>query len=513
MKRMEPARSGGPAVLGAASAGDAAGAAWLRVDFERLAVSALIGLVVLAGVSFLPGILNDGDTWWHLAAGEWILREGAVPSTDPFSHSAPGVAWHAHEWAPEILMRLAYVAAGWSGVMLLTGVCAGAAAAVVCHAAQRRLAPLPAVALTLLAVTALLPSLLARPHLIVAPLLVLWTAVLLSARDKGRVPAVAWAGLMLLWANMHASFLLGLGIAAAFGLEALLAAAPGERLATARRWAIFGAASLACALVTPYGLGGFLYPLQVSGMEILPYIDEWSPTVFYKSDTPTFTVVFFAYLAAAVLSGARFPPVRAVLFLGLLFLALSHARHQYLFAAVGGLLLAAPLAQAVPALARRAGRGTAADKWAVLAVVLVALVSAGARIAVPTERTDSVNAPLTALAAVPEGVRRTPVFNTYGYGGVLIFHGVRPFVDGRGDMYGDAFMKRFLAAERAEPAAVAEVFRRHGIRWTFLHPDSPLVAFLDRAPGWTRLYADAHAVVHVRRPSAEPGLDLRGPRA
>jgi hypothetical protein len=42
-------------------------------------------------------LLLDGDTYWHIAAGRWILDKGAVPATDPFSHSMPGAAWTAHE--------------------------------------------------------------------------------------------------------------------------------------------------------------------------------------------------------------------------------------------------------------------------------------------------------------------------------------------------------------------------------------------------------------------------------
>ena len=33
-----------------------------------------------------------------------------------------------------------------------------------------------------------------------------------------------------------------------------------------------------------------------------------------------------------------------------------------------------------------------------------------------------------------------PVLNNYDFGGYLIFFGVKVFVDGRTDMYGDAFL-------------------------------------------------------------------------
>ena len=39
---------------------------------------------------FAPQILNDGDTYMHIAAGNWIVQHRAVPSVDPFSYTFAG---------------------------------------------------------------------------------------------------------------------------------------------------------------------------------------------------------------------------------------------------------------------------------------------------------------------------------------------------------------------------------------------------------------------------------------
>jgi hypothetical protein len=53
------------------------------------------GVMALA----LPaGVQSDADTYWHLAAGRWIVEHGRVPDADPFSHSMPGASWTAREW-------------------------------------------------------------------------------------------------------------------------------------------------------------------------------------------------------------------------------------------------------------------------------------------------------------------------------------------------------------------------------------------------------------------------------
>jgi hypothetical protein len=42
--------------------------------------------------------LIEGDTGWHLRAGEWILANRQVPSTDLFSYTHAGQPWFAWEW-------------------------------------------------------------------------------------------------------------------------------------------------------------------------------------------------------------------------------------------------------------------------------------------------------------------------------------------------------------------------------------------------------------------------------
>src|SRR5580700_2177547 len=72
---------------------------------------ALVALGIFALTLFAPQVLNDGDTWSHLATGDWILAHGAVPSVDPFSFTMAGAPWSAHEWLAELLLALAFRAA------------------------------------------------------------------------------------------------------------------------------------------------------------------------------------------------------------------------------------------------------------------------------------------------------------------------------------------------------------------------------------------------------------------
>ena len=128
----------------------------------------------------------------------------------------------------------------------------------------------------------------------------------------------------------------------------------------------------------------------------------------------------------------------------------------------------------------------------------------GARLAIPLVRADNGNVPVTAVAHVPPQLLSQPVFNEYAFGGYLIFKGVKPYIDGRADMYGDAWVQQYLAIAGGAQPDVDKAFKRWNIRWTILSPREPLVHMLDSRPGWRRVYADGFAVVHARADAVQP---------
>jgi hypothetical protein len=167
------------------------------------------------------------------------------------------------------------------------------------------------------------------------------------------------------------------------------------------------------------------------------------------------------------------------------------------------MLLARPIAAAI-------GMGSASEEgWRVARIALTATVAAVmaigvVRLMMPIERTNGASAPISALSAAPPALRAKPVLNDYAFGGYLIFEHVRPFIDGRAELYGDAMMGLYARLQAGDDAAVASTLKHYDIAWTIFAPDNRIVAALDREPGWHRLYADATAVIHVRDAALGP---------
>lgn len=472
--------------------------------------------VAFAFALVMSSALGDGDTGWHIGAGAWMLEHAQVPRTDPFSFSAAGRSWMAHEWLSEILMTGAWYAGGWRGVMLLFGTTTAILYAMLALHLRKWMTP-QAAALTLLYVSAaLLPAYLARPHMLALPLLAGWMLLMIRAREQDRAPPLRLGLYMLVWVNAHASFVIGIAIAGAFALEALIEAAPGRRWGVIRDWGLFGATLFVAGLCNPAGFHAYEYPFYVSRLDLLKYINEWNPASF--GEISVFEIAFLSTLFFLLARPTRVPVIRLLMLLGFLHLALEHIRQLAVFAIVAPILLAEPIGRAwsdgasrprPPLLPAIRAEHVALRPLLVTALVLFAGTIA-LRFAVPFDRPDSRGVPQAALRALPPDLRSRPVFNEYSFGGLLVLEGIRPFIDGRSDMYGDAFTADYFEMSQGDIARWRRADARWKFAWAILPPGNALAAKLDREPGWRRVHTDKWAVIHVadarRSPEFRPVL-------
>jgi hypothetical protein len=444
---------------------------------------------------FLPQLLNDGDTLWQIRTGEWILDHHAIPAIDPFSYTAGDRKWFAHEWLAETLLAVAWRAGGMAGVMVLAATAAALTAAILLRFLRRVLPGIYAVAALVVALANAAPSMLARPHLLAWPCLVLWSGSLIVARANRTAPSLWLLPVMLLWVNLHGSFMAGLMLPAAFMVEALFD--PGtDRRRTLTTWAGFILAAWVAALLNPHFLAGELFPIRLLGMHSLAWIGEWRPTDL--GHVPLLELMILGGLALGFSGAVRLPPVRLLIILGLVHSALSHVRNEQLLGLVGALILAEPIGTSL-GRGGAANLGTAAWRRLAAAAVLVTAVALAGRLAWPLnpERTGAAFA-ATLEQHVPPALRAKPVLNDYSLGGQLIFQGVRPFIDGRADLYGDTFLARYWRIILPDRDALHHALAEYGIAWTIFPADAPVVQLLDHEPGWRRLTEADGLVIHAR---------------
>ena len=480
----------------------------------RLSWPLVVGLllfVVLLSVEGLP-LLADPDTHWHIAIGNWILETGWVPTVDSHSHTFLGQPWIAKEWLSQLLLALAYDAGGWGAVAVLCAASIGLAFALLLRLLLRDIRLLPAALFTIAAIVMTAPHLLARPHVLAFPAMLLWVAGLVRAVEQRRAPKPLLLLAMLLWANLHGGFTLGLMLCGAFALEAVMSARnTTERTSLFVEWAKFGVAAVLIACITPYGPESMLVTFRIFRLgHVLGMISEWRSPNFQGQ--PFQELILLLALYAGLSRGLKLPAVRLVITLGLLHLFLKYARNAELLVMLAPLVMAPILARQWPSmrpdrgalagrtfLERVAALGRPAGRYATLLCISLAAVVAAGMIKFGGIRPPADTTPTAAFDFIHQAKLKGPVFNAYEFGGFLIQAGIPTFIDGRAELFGGDFIKRYADAVNLrgeEP--LEQLLDRYKIEWTFLSKDQPANKLLERLPGWRLAYGDDVATVFVR---------------
>ncbi len=448
-------------------------------------------------------VIGDPDIQWHVEAGRWIATHASVPTRDPFSHSMPGAPWHAHEWLSELLFWWAFHLGGWGAVATAAAAAAGLAFALLAGTLQRYLQPRHTLLLCAAGFAVASQHLLARPHILAWPILVLWTAGLCTAAERRVPPGPAWLLLMALWANLHGGYVFGLALAGLFAAEAVWGAEASVRTGLLLRWGLFLLAAALSSLLTPHApLAGIRFALGfLDGGGFIAPIGEWQPADFRVHSG--LELVLLGMLALALLGRLRLPPLRVLLLVGLVHLALAHIRHGELLGLIAPLVVAACLGERL--YGGGAGEAGPAGRWRSWAagVCIAVLAFAATPYVGRTEMAPpAAVAPAAALeSARSAGLLHQRVFNAFDFGGFLISSGVPVFIDGRADFYGEAFLRRYLdAISLTRAGALEALLAERAIGWTMLQTGTPAIQLLDRLPGWERVHADETAVVHRRLP-------------
>jgi hypothetical protein len=96
-----------------------------------------IALSALAGLIAALQPLHEMDLAQHLANGEWIVRNRAVPFTEPFAWTRSGEPYFAYSWLAQAAYYLILRFAGPLGLHLLVGLLTAAAVAAAYWAARQ----------------------------------------------------------------------------------------------------------------------------------------------------------------------------------------------------------------------------------------------------------------------------------------------------------------------------------------------------------------------------------------
>ena len=456
-------------------------------------------------------LLIDPDTMWQVTVGQWIIDHRAVPTTDVYSFTMRGQPWISTQWLAQVLYAKTYAVAGWSGPVVLASSAIAATFALLTKFLSKRLSESTTLVFVAAALALTVPHLLARPHVLAMPVMVVWVGGLIAAADRRRAPSFWLLPLMVLWANLHGGFVFGLVLIAPIALDAVVSASAKFRTSLALRWAAFGILALAASCCTPYGWNALLASQKILELgSALPLIMEWKPTEF--GGLGAFEICLLLGIGLSLFRGIKLPPTRILLLLGLLHMAFAQGRAVEILALLAPLVLAAPLARQIGGAETAVAGGVSSTRGVLFASVAMALVAGTVAYASAHRFEPHVHSAPVAAVAELKKLNFSRVFNDYDFGGYLIANGVAPFIDGRTELYGEKFFVDHNAASGLmQPDNLFRLLDQYDIEATLMRTQSAATKLLDHMDGWQKIYSDDIATIHVRKPGAvhtvEPAVD------
>ena len=466
----------------------------------------MLALTALLLLGLFSTEIADPDFWWHLKTGQYIVTEHRLPVPDPFAYTTAGAkpvsAAEAatrrfnltHEWLAQAVWYLVYRAGGFPAVILWKALLLALLCASTGWVAWRRTdSRLWGIAAALAAAALATNFDHDRPGILSYVFTAVFLAIFESRRRLWLLPVLA-----VVWANCHGGFFLGWIVCGAYTAESLLRRAPDTR-----RVLLMGGLTVALSGLNPNGYAALATVLRYRQSPLQATLIEWSRADLWGSPY-AFDLLLYGAALALLLSWKRVRPADWILFAVFAAAALTAFRNEMLIGLLAPVLIAAyfPWKRRLPAAAHLAAT-------LALACGLVWGCASGRFFQL---RVAEWRFPAGAAAFLTAHPIAAPLFNTYEYGGYLIWKGQRVFIDGRAlseSLFQD--YRTILGAPPGAPARAA-LLARYGIGVivvnAFEYNAGTLYPLVLALADWKLVYEDPQALVFVRHlPPGMPALD------
>jgi hypothetical protein len=494
----------------------------------------IVALCVIAALSLLLPIQPE-DFWWNMALGRVTWQSGRLPTVDTFSFTQPGEPIFVHGWLPQVCFYLLYSAGGAVLIALVQAIVLAGTYGLLLLLCVKRGARAGLAAIVLLAVAVPLSASNwnVRPQSYVLVLFVLMLMVLYrwqrsnepkfsAAFRTGRLWALPL--LMLMWVNMHGSFVLGGAlIALTFVAEAIRRVLHHWRPDWIQSDALAGSQSSLVALFVAGVLAAAVIPLNPTGFEIIRFTlmcardpdrrvnsVEWRPPIVTEADGPFFFVAVVGVFAVLVLARRRPSLIDLFQMAAFFWLGLQGVRYIIWFALVLVPIMANVLAK--PAATEK--QSTALDRSPFHLVLIALAVGLVIALLPPLKalwlpgRNGSVlslDTPVAAVLALDElSPKPRRLFHSSSTGSYLMWAAPEQgiFIDSRlQDFYSPKLVAdycTFTAGERVRELIVG--YRIDGMLLS-REQHARLIDVMTSFTDWREVYTDATHVVFIPRSS------------
>lgn len=479
-------------------------------------IADIIFISIFLYLSFYVGnsLLNDGDTGYHIRAGEYILENLSVPKFDIFSYHSPPLQWTAHEWLSEVIMAAIYRLSGLTGIVLFFSFLIAFSYYLFFKILKKYDSNiLFAIFILLLVIASSQIHWLARPHIFSMLLFILWYYLLEQFQYKNINHLSFMPFIMVLWVNLHGGFISGfllLGIYLIGNLFNFLVHKKVESKNKVINLTVIIILCLIASTINPYSYKILFFPFKLTSNKfIMDNVNEFLSPNFHEP--MFFTLLLFLLITVLALSKERLNTIEFMLIILFTYMSLYSIRYVPLFSIIVSPIMSRYFQNIFDEgsgrmkkfLSLRSERISKIDSstrgYFFPLIVILAVTIVFLRGGISFEF-DKKSKPVEAVNFLKKEWISGNMFNNDEFGDYIIYAAwpeYKVFFDGRSDMYGTEKMKEYFKIARIQPG-IDDVLEKYKIDWIIYNSGSSLSQYLLQRRDWRLIYSDEVADIFVR---------------
>lgn len=490
-----------------------------------LAVATFIFFLFLYGACISGIVLREPDICFLLASGKWIVENGHLPATDPFSYSTiyHDQPYVIEKWLTEIIFYGLWKWTSAAGLLVFDAIILTITFTIMPYRFLKLngVSGLKALMLASLSTLTSFCHLAVRPEIFSYLIVAIYLEILMRLRDRKSTfhypSVIALVLLMALWSNLHTLFIVGLMILAFYSgclvVERLL------KFTDAKMdWTVPIALALCipATLANPYGFTLWQYLPNIFG----PFNDtnnEMQPIGLAHLTSITLYPFFLLIVVSTIIfikNGLIKPTKSGELFFKLLLPAgIIGGIKTIRTIPISDLFASAGMAQI---LGTWSAKASAIDEkiddlcqpmqpfWIAITLAIAGGGAYAMTMVIPPEipqGSAAFHPPLKAIEFIDKNRPQGRLLNDPHFGNVLMWKLDKTppvFIDSRYNLYGNTLLQDYWKMAENKPEA-QQLLDKYAIEWIFLNPKMQLIKALSQDPQWTVLYQDSEGAIVARK--------------
>ncbi len=440
-------------------------------------------------------LVRETDYFWHIKAGEYMVKNSRFLTRDIFSWIVKGKYWMSHEWLFEIIIYLLKLVSNNYHIFIYAFLFLFSMMIILFLTNRKEYLKNIPFSLFWLSLSMIFIGVIqCRPHLISYNLLAITIWVLYDLyQDENSKKYLILPVVTIIWSNVHGGssnlpYLLSLVflIGGIFGFSFKKISARRYSKKQFFKYFLIMIVCVLCISVNPHGIKMLFYPYQnmLDGF-MLKTIAEWQPTNLNDFSHYTYFVLIIIIVCVFLFSSKKIKLIDLLLFCFVLFLGLKSIRFwPYTYIVMSYIIF-----YYIPS--RKNDNGTEFVLF-ILSILLIIIFAINNKMIIKNINKKVLNDEVVSYIKTKNAKR---LYNYYDYGGYLIYCNISVFIDGRADLYSNYNYKDYYKISSLA-YGYEKIIKKYDFDYFIIPKDIGLATYLDNNDSYSLVFSDKKVVIY-----------------